>query len=350
VAIAGLDEDALSQFVRHLARRRSRNLDRDPMPFRVQKFLRHLRESGVVTSRAPGPHRSAMVLECVAWMREHRGLAKGTVASTVRVAQAFVDALGEAPVRWDATSVRQFVLGYVRQHAPSSAGVVTSALRCFLRYLGMQGRCTLALVDAVPKVPTWRLGRLPRYLPKEDVVRILAACKRQDGTGLRNRALLLLLARLGLRSHEVVGLRLGDIDWQEGRLRVRGKGRRETRLPLPQEVGDAILQYLKEGRPFAASEHIFLTSRAPIRALTTIGVSSVVARAIMQAGVQAPSRGAHVLRHSLATRLLCEGAGLDAIGAVLRHRDIDTTALYAKVDVNLLRQVAQPWPGESSPC
>jgi integrase/recombinase XerD len=134
------------------------------------------------------------------------------------------------------------------------------------------------------------------------------------------------------------------------RLRVIGKGRRETRLPLPQDAGDAILRYLKEERPAAATDHVFLRLRAPIGPLRTAGLRDVVGRAIERAGVETPFRGTHVLRHSLATRLLREGAALDTIGAVLRHRSVDTTAIYAKVDVDLLRQVAQPWPGEVSPC
>ncbi len=169
----------------------------------------------------------------------------------------------------------------------------------------------------------------------------------------RDRAMVLLLARLGLRASDVVGLRLGDIEWERGRLRVVGKGRRETRLPLPQDVGDAVHDYLRAERPATATDYVFLTTRAPVGPIRTGGLQSVVCRLIERAGVQTSSRGAHVLRHSLATRMLREGATLDTIGAVLRHRDVNTTAIYAKVDVGLLRQVAQPWPSpcaEVSPC
>jgi site-specific recombinase XerD len=242
------------------------------------------------------------------------------------------------------------MLGYVREHAPCSAGLAATGLRCFLRHLIVRGRCAPELVGAVPKVPTWRMARLPRYLAAEDVERVIAACETQKHTALRNRALLLLLARLGLRSHEVVDLRLGDLDWQTGRLRVRGKGGREARPPLPQDVGDAIIDYLKVERPAAETDHVLLCCRAPIGPLTTSGVRDVLGRAIDRAGVKTASRGAHLLRHSLATRLLRDGAALDTIGAVLRHRDVDTTAIYAKVDVALLRQVAQPWPVEVSSC
>lgn len=347
ITLADLDEKALARFV---CWRRGKRRGYDRTPFRAQRFLRYLREAGVASSRAPSPLGSVMVVEFGAWMREQRGLAESTVAGTVEIAQAFLDALGEEPASWNAASVRNFVLGYVRQHAPSSAGLVTTNLRRFLRYLSARDRCSPDLIEAVPKVPTWRKARLPRYLIKEDVERIIEACDHDDGTPLRNRAMLLLLARLGLRSHEVVGLRLGDIDWREGRLRILGKGGREARLPLPQDAGDAILRYLKKERPAAATDYVFLTSRAPVGPLRTSGLRDAVGRAIVRSGIQTPLRGTHVLRHSLATRLLREGMALDTIGAVLRHRSVDTTAIYAKVDVNMLRQVAQPWPAEVSPC
>jgi site-specific recombinase XerD len=352
IALADLDEGILARFVLYLTRcQRSRHDRYKQAPFQAHRFLRYLREAGAVASCAPKSLQSSTVTELVAWMRDQRGLAETTIAHTVRVVQALLDAVGEEPTRFDAVGVRYFVLGYVRQHAPASAGLVTTSVRRFLRYLVARGRCSPDLIEAVPRVPTWQMARLPRYLPSGDVERIIAACAAPDGTELRNGALLLLLARLGLRSHEVVGLRLGDIDWKEGRLRVLGKARRETRLPLPQDVGDAILRYLEAERPTATTDYIFLTSRAPIGPLSTAGLRDVVGRAIERAGVQAPSRGTHILRHSLATSLLREGASLDAIGAVLRHRNVDTTALYAKVDVDLLRQVAQPWPGaELSPC
>ncbi len=353
ITVANLDEDILARFVRHLPRCRcgSRHAGYKRVPFQVHKFLRYLRVAGVVASCAPSSPQSAIVIEFVAWMRDQRGLAETSIVRIARTVQALLDAVGEDPERFDAVGLRDFVLGYTRQHAPSSACLVTTSIRCFLRYLVARGRCSPDLIEAVPRIPTWRLASLPRYLPSEDVEQIIAACDRRGCTALRNRALLLLLARLGLRAHEVVGLQLGDIDWQKRRLRVFGKGGRETRLPLPQDAGDAILRYLEAERPVATTDHIFLTSCAPIGPISTSGLRDLVGRAIERAGVRAPSRGTHLFRHSLATRLLREGVTLDAIGAVLRHRDVDTTALYAKVDVDLLRQVAQPWPGaEASPC
>ena len=164
--------------------------------------------------------------------------------------------------------------------------------------------------------------------------------------GIRDRAILLLLARLGLRAGDVVGLELRDIDWAAARVRVVGKGRREVRLPLPQDVGDAMLAYLRTRRTGVACDRVFLRARAPWRPLASRScVSNIVKRAVVRAAVSAPTRGAHLLRHSAATAMLREGISLPAIGVVLRHRSVETTAHYAKVDVELLRSVAQPWLG-----
>lgn len=346
VAIADLDEHLLARFVRHLSRCRCRGKrgGNRRVPFRVRAFLRYLRDAGVVTTPATEATRSPLVTDYAAWMGDRRGLATTTIVHALPVVQALLDAVGHDPARLDAAGVRRFVLEYIRQHAPASAGCVTTIVRCFLRWLVVHGRCSPGLVAAVPTMPTWRLATLPRSLADADVERILDACDRPSSVSRRDRAMLLLLARLGLRAGDVVALRLGDIEWERGRLRVVGKGRRETRLPLPQDAGDAILGYLKAERPAAATDHVFLTARAPIHPIRASGLRDVVGRAIGRASVQAPSRGTHILRHSLATRLLRDGATLDAIGAVLRHRDVNTTALYAKVDVARLRQVAQPWP------
>ena len=300
---------------------------------------------------APAPTRSPLTEAYGVWMRDHRGLAAETIRIAMPVIGALLFTVADDPVRLDAAAVRQFVLEYIQCHATASAGLVTSVVRCFLRWLLVEGRCSIDLTGAVPKVPTWRLTKLPQYLADSDVERIIEACDRPGGMAQRDRAMLLLLARLGLRASEVVALRLGDLDWKQGRVRVAGKQRRETRLPLPQDVGDAIIRYIETERPATTTDYVFLTARAPIQVIGANGLRDVVGRLIERTGVQAPSRGTHLLRHSLATRLLREGVTIDAIGAVLRHRDVNTTAIYAKVDVDLLRKVAQPWPGtEVSSC
>lgn len=352
--VADFDEDLLVCFVQHLSRchcRPGKRADRKRVPFRVQRFLQYLREVGVATKSMFEPTRSPLTKEYGAWMRDQRGLAASTICHATRVIGALLCTVAADPARLDAATVRKFVLEHIQRHATASAGFVTSIVRCFLRWLVAEGRCWTDLTEAVPKVPTWRLAKLPQYLADSDVERLIGACERPSGMAQRDRAMLLLLARLGLRASDVVALRLGDFDWKRGNICVAGKQRRETRLPLPQDVGDAILRYIQTERPATTTDYVFLTARAPIRPIGSNGLRDVVGRLIERTGVQAPSRGTHLFRHSLATRLLREGATLDTIGAVLRHRDVNTTAIYAKVDVDLLRQVAQPWPGaEVSPC
>jgi site-specific recombinase XerD len=184
---------------------------------------------------------------------------------------------------------------------------------------------------------------LPKYLSAEAVERVITSCDLSTHTGVRDRAVLLLLARLGLRAGDVAGLTFPAIDWSAGTIRVAGKNRREARLPLPQDVGDAVLAYLEQ-RPDVNDVHVFITTTAPLRRLSRRTVSKIVRRAIQRSEIQAPIHGAHVLRHSFATAMLREGVSLPTIGSVLRHASIETTAIYAKVDTPLLRQVARPWP------
>lgn len=184
---------------------------------------------------------------------------------------------------------------------------------------------------------------LPRYLDHEVVERIVASRSKTTVTGLRDRAVLLLLARLGLRAGEVRGLCLSDIDWARGQLRVVGKPRRPTWLPMPQEVGDAILAYLRV-RPRCPLEHVFLCIQAPHRPLGATAVGHICQTAIEAVGVPSPSKGAHIFRHSAATTLIRHGATLDDVGRLLRHASRESTAVYAKVAVGALRRIAQPWP------
>jgi len=200
-------------------------------------------------------------------------------------------------------------------------------------------------------VAHWRLSSLPRYLQAEDVERVIASCDQASAVGKRDRAILLLLARLALRAGDISQLRLEDIKWTEALISVSGKSRRETQLPLTQEVGQAVVEYLQHGRPQSDSTAVFVRSRAPFRAFANhCAISVIVERAMRRAGVTCPSRGAaHVLRHSAASSMLRQGASLQEIADVLRHRSIETTQIYAKVDVIALRSIAQPWP-KVQPC
>jgi integrase/recombinase XerD len=193
----------------------------------------------------------------------------------------------------------------------------------------------------------WQLATTPRFLSAPDLVRVLAACDGEDR--LRDRAIILLLARLGLRASEVANLVFAQIDWPNGHLTVAGKARREERLPLTQEVGDAIIAYVERARPRVAMAWVFLTDVAPIRSLSRMAVSDIVRRALDRASIASAHRGAHVLRHSAATAMLGHGVSLAGVGAVLRHRSPSMTAHYAKVDIALLSEIAQPWGGRL-PC
>ena len=326
-----------------------------PHPFRggdryhyegAQRFVTHLQRVGVVSSPPPAvPEPEPYVVEKFrAWMRQHRGVRESTLGNYVPLVREFLAALGDDAAAYDATRVRAFVLASARRAGHGRAKSVVNAVRMFLRFLAVCGDGPTELVAAVPRVAQWKLSALPRYLPAADIERLLAACEPTTAAGARDRAVILLCARLGLRAGDVRALRLGDIDWPRGRLRVVGKGRCETWLPLPQEVGDAVWHYLTRIRP-VIDDHVFLRLHAPLGPLPSSGpIASLVRRAIQRARIDAPSHGAHVLRHSAATALLRQGVALDVIGAVLRHRCLESTAHYAKVDEALLRLAVQPWP------
>jgi integrase/recombinase XerD len=241
------------------------------------------------------------------------------------------------------------VVRFVRRHAGhlglGRAKIMTHALRSFLRYARYNGEVTLDLAAAVPTVANWSMSTIPRAIAPEQVRQLLASIDRRTPKGRRDYAILLLLARLGVRACEVVALELDDIDWGTGQLRVRGKGGRSTELPLPQDVGRAIAAYVRRGRPATESRRVFIRTRAPHRGFqNSIAVCTLVADALKRAGIKAPTWGAHQFRHGLASEMLRHDASLAEIGDVLGHRHPDTTNIYAKVDLKALRSLAQPWP------
>ncbi len=235
-------------------------------------------------------------------------------------------------------------LSRASSHGIQRAKSIVNAVRSFLRFLGLTGQCPPDMQYAIPGFASWQLSSVPRFLVSEDVERVIGSCTGYINE-LRDRAVLLLLARLGLRASEVAQLKFADIDWRNGSILVYGKGRRQETLPLPQDVGDAILLYLDHSRLTLKVPEVFTTVLAPCRALTRAAVTHIVRSALRRAGIKAPINGAHVLRHSTATTMLHQGVSLAGIGAVLRHRSPMTTAHYAKADFGLLSQIAQPWPG-----
>jgi integrase len=284
-----------------------------------------------------------LVLEFGHWLQQHRGVCERTVVVYSGAAVELLREVSADPSEYDAGLLRSFFISRARSRGVGGTKAVSSGLRLFLRYLAARGKCRAGLDAAIPALAGWRLATLPRSLPADDIERLLAICDLTSTMGLRDRAVILLLARLGLRASDVAALRFTDIDWEDGSILVQGKTRRQARLPLPQEVGDAIVAYL-ERRPSVQSSHIFLRIVAPFRGLPAGSVSQIVRRIMRRAGVDAPSFGAHILRHSAATEMLRGGASLYEIGSVLRHQSLDMSAYYAKVDMELLKQVAQPWP------
>jgi integrase len=311
----------------------------------VAPLLAYLRSVGVVPMPEPPVAVAAadrVLDEFRAYLVGERGLAPGTVAADVHVAGLFMATRAHLGLGLEAVMPADVVAFVQAQCELRSAAYVTAGLRAFLRFCHLSGRTPRPLVGAVPRVASWRLARLPRAVPADTVQALLASCDRRTTYGRRDFAVLMLLARLGLRSGEVAGLGLQDIDWRSGELVVRGKGGKVERLPLPADVGEAVAAWLQRGRPRCAAREVFTRVRAPHRRLSSGGVGAIVRAAGVRAGVDGVH--AHRLRHSVATQMLHAGAGLAEIDQVLRHDSPHTTAIYAKVDRDGLRELASLWP------
>jgi site-specific recombinase XerD len=248
--------------------------------------------------------------------------------------------------RLSSEDIVRFIADHAHDHSPRTARSMCWTLRAFTRYLVYRGYIVDDLAAAVPSVRSWRFGPLPDFLPPPKIQRVLDGCDRTTAIGKRDYAVLLLLARLGLRANEVATLALEDIDWHSGLLTVRGKGRQLAVMPFLSEVGIALADYLQHGRWTTDSRRTFIRSLAPHRGFTSSSsISMIAVSALERAGVDVPRKGTHIFRYSLATQLLGAGASLTEIGQVLRHQNHDTTRLYAKVDINALRKLGLPWPG-----
>lgn len=277
-----------------------------------------------------------------------RGLAATTIDHYVKIARDVLVGWrdeGRELAVVTAADVSELVLRESRQRNVGSAKALVTGLRSWLRFLNAEGLTTHDLTGAVPAVASWGGGWIPRGLSEVEVTALLDSVKATTAVGLRDRAVLLLLARLGLRAGEVAGLVLDDIDWRRGEIVVCGKGSHHDRLPLPVEVGEALASYLRHGRPRVTSRAVFLKVQAPIVAVSSDGVGGIVALAGRRAGVRA---SAHRLRHSAATAMLRAGGSLAEVGQVLRHANVATTAIYAKVDHEALRELALAWPGRTA--
>lgn len=350
-----IDARTLDQFSKHKCRcpgmRRGRTLSNRYLN-RVSQFVRFLVRKGMISplpTQVP-PRRSEECEAFCSWLLSERGLTTNTVVTYRRSIMQILPALGSNPNMYHAQNIRSVVTEYAQGHGTTDAKHLVSALRAFLRFIASEGRCSATLVDAVPTVPHWRLSSLPRYVSAVDLERIVDSCDTSRQTGLRDFAVLLLLARLGLRAKDIVDMAIADIDWSDATIRVCGKSRQEVRLPLPQDAGNAILDYLEHGRPDSASIRLFLCTNAPYRPFARSStVSAIVKAAVVRAKIiDPPSSGTNLMRHSAATAMLRAGASLDAVSTILRHRSTDTTMHYAKVDIVRLNALVVPWPENSS--
>jgi integrase/recombinase XerD len=322
-------------------------------PATLKRLLKLLRDQGVIAQRPaqiPTTPSERLVEEYDIYLQKERVLSLATRINYNPFVQKFLTVrFGKGPVRLSRLRATD-IIGFVRCHAGQLHGkrvqLMTTALRSFLQFARLRGDITLDLAACVPAVASWSLSTLPRAIPPAHVKLVLEHCNRQTAIGRRDYAILLLLARLGLRSGEIAALSLEDIDWKNGVFSVVGKGGCSSQLPLPADVGNAIAAYLKDGRPrLSRSRRVFLRARAPAVGFTSMAVRDVVKRALDRAGIDSPRKGAHQFRHALATGMLNRGASLSEIGQLLRHQNPDTTRIYAKVDLVSLRALAMPWPG-----
>jgi site-specific recombinase XerD len=318
-----------------------------PTPKSLGWLVDYLREAGVAPVPLPVPPRSweeELAGRYRRYLVDERGLARKTVIARERTARLFLaEHQGRQLQDLGAGDISRFVTRQCRRMSVCSAERLINGLRSFLRFALAEGLIAVPLADAVPSVARWSGTGLPRGLARSQVTALLASCDRRKATGKRDYAILVLLARLGLRAAEIAALRLDDIDWRAGAIVVRGKGRTEERLPLPCDVGEAIADYLCHGRPRRSEREVFLRAAAPLRGLVPESVGEVVRAASERAGLG--SFGAHRLRHTAGTEMLRAGASLPEVAQVLRHRSVATTAIYAKVDHLALRELAMPWPG-----
>ncbi len=318
----------------------------------VRLFVNHLQQQGVVAIPKWVGEASALE-QLVGRYTAHLAVQRSVVSATVDIYVPFVrrfltERFGEGLLclpELAASDVSGFVLRWAHSQSPGRAKLMVTALRSFLRFLLAAGEIEVDLAAAVPSVANWRQSTVPKYLSTEQVERVLQACDLRTAPGRRNYAVLLLLARLGLRAGEVVALELDHLDWRSGEIKIHGKGSFHDRMPLLPEVGRALANYLRRDRPRCATRRLFVRARAPYCGFaSSAAITTIVGRALCRAGLAPPLRGAHVLRHSLATGMLRAGASMAEIGQVLRHRSSSTTEIYAKVDFDALRDLARPWP------
>jgi integrase len=333
---AGIDHEVISRFL--AKRRRTHTVFRSQHG--LEPLLRHLAAAGaVVIAPAVQPRRRGVLAAYERYLTDERDVGPRRRAMCLAVAEDFLG--GKSAATLQAADVTAFIAE--RAHCPSLSGLL-SGLRSVLRFLFVSSQCKTNLVYAVPSSPRWTQQSLPQGLDPGELDAVIGTCDRRTLVGARDYAVLLLLSRLGLRAGEVAALRLDDIDWRAGELSIHGKGRRLSRLPLPDDVGQAIASYLRRACRSKTTRSVFVGCRAPYASLGSGSIVAIARRALRAAGI--PRGGAHRLRYTAATQMLRRGASMTEIAQVLRHRHVNTTAIYAKVDSEALRTVARRWPKE----
>ncbi|RPH75079.1 MAG: integrase [Nitrospiraceae bacterium] len=345
-----ITEPILRRYLRFRHRRFRPRRDDNSM---LRKLLRLLHDQDLLPNKAPPPldnPRQRVEDDFDRYLSEERGLSMATRINYRVFIHRFLSVqFGAKPVRFTALQAKD-VIRFIRNQAShlntKRAGLMVTALRSFFRYLRHRGDITIDLAACVPTIANWQFSSLPKFLQPHQVQQVLNQCDRRTAQGRRDYAILLLLSRLGLRACEIVSLTLNDIHWQAGEITIQGKGNRTTRLPLPPDVGQAIAAYLKKDRPACSTRHVFIRLKAPRRGFANSeAISTLVARTLKKADIDSPHTGAHLFRHTLATQMLRQGASLIDVAHLLRHRSLNTTTLYAKVDLMALQPLAQPWPG-----
>ena len=348
--LTDLDERMVDRYLHHRAKKQSIQMgDR----IALKRWLSVLRDAGTIAPPVLSPitPQDQIFAGFGDYLQRERGLAPTTIIKHLpkirrflyEVCPAGADDLGKI----SQTDVVRYVERHARDWSPKSGKVMCSSLRAFLRYLHHKGLNPVLLDGCVPSIREWKLANLPTYLSAEQVQNVLDGCDRASATGRRDYAILIMLAKLGLRAGEVATLTLDDIDWRSGEMRIHAKGQQRARMPIPPDVGAAVVAYLRDGRPKSSCRRLFLRTRAPRVGFATGCAITIIARtALERAGIRGfAHQGAHLFRHSLATELLRSGATLSEIGQLLRHKSHDTTRIYAKVDIDTLRTLSLPWPG-----
>jgi len=350
LSLKDLDEIILNKFLLYRGRRGSIFKIEPPT---LRQLLKHLRETGVVAdSVRVDDHSKRRRIESgfAKYLVQERGLEQATIDTYLPIADRFLsDQFGTGPIVLNdlhPSDIVRFILRCTETVSTKSAQRIVCSLRSFFRFLYQRGETAIDLSPSALTVANWRLSELPKFLEPEQVEHLLQSCNQDTLIGWRDYVILLLLARLGLRAGDVVHMTLDDIDWEVGELIVCGKSDRQERLPLPQDVGEALVRYLCNGRPPCSSRRVFIRINAPHKGFSSsVAICNIVRRALRRVKLNPAFKGSHLLRHSLATQMLRGGASLAEIGQILRHQRLDTTQIYAKVDLAALSALAQPWPG-----